>query len=191
VSPDVDLMRRLQHADPTALDSLITCHGAVLRRHLERYVSPAEADDLLQEVWLRVWQRAGQWEGRGKVLAWLLAIATNLALNHLRGRRETVPLEAFPEEDVPDVSTLGGDAIVPGPEEQVAWREQLGRVQEAMAQLPGEKQEALRLVRVQGLKLDEAARLLQIPLGTLKSRLHHAHRLLMEHFEEEEQDEHF
>jgi DNA-directed RNA polymerase specialized sigma24 family protein len=41
-------------------------------------------------------------------------------------------------------------------------------------------------VRVEGLKLEEAARLLHIPLGTLKSRLHHAHRLLMEHFEEDE-----
>ncbi|NIR02115.1 MAG: hypothetical protein GTN78_18295, partial [Gemmatimonadales bacterium] len=49
---------------------------------------------------------------------WLLAIATNLALNHLRTRRETVPLEAFADEEVPDVATLGCDAIVPGPEEQ-------------------------------------------------------------------------
>ena len=181
----VELMGRVQDGDPHALGELITLYQQALRAHLERYVPAADADDLLQDLWLRVWQRAGQWDGRGRPLAWLLAIGTNLALNHLRSRRDVVPLEAFPDEEVPDVATLGGDAIVPGPEEQVAWRQQLGRVQEAMAQLPADKQEALRLVRVQGLKLDEAARLLQIPLGTLKSRLHHAHRLLMEHFEEE------
>ncbi len=182
------LMRRVQAGDAGALEELIRSSEALLRRHLERYVPAADADDLLQELWLRVWQRAGQWDGRGRPIAWLIVIATNLALNHLRGRRETVPLEAFPDEEVPDVATLGGDAIVPGPEEQVAWRQQLTRVQEVLAQLPPDKQEALRLVRVQGLKLEEAARVLDIPLGTLKSRLHHAHRLLMEHFEEEEPD---
>jgi len=181
----VELMGRVLDGDPHALGELMALYQQALRAHLERYVSAADADDLLQDLWLRVWQRAGQWDGRGRPLAWLLVIGTNLALNHLRRRRATVPLEAFPDEDVPDVATLGGDAVVPGPEEQALWRQQLGRVQEAMAQLPADKQEALRLVRVQGLKLDEAARLLQIPLGTLKSRLHHAHRLLMEHFEEE------
>ena len=185
--PGVELLRRIQHGDARALDGLIIHHQATLRAHLERYVSPADADDLLQEVWLRVWQRAQQWDERGRPLAWLLAIGTNLALNHLRGRRRTLPLEALSDQEVPDVATLGGEAIVPGPEEHAFWRERLGRVQRAMAQLPPEKQEALRLVRVQGYKLEEAARLLEIPIGTLKSRLHHAHRLLMEYLEEEDE----
>jgi len=184
----VGLLKRIQHGDARALDGFISHHQATLRAHLERYVAPADADDLLQELWLRVWQRAGQWDGRGRPLAWLLAIATNLALNHLRSRRQAVPLEAFPDEEVPDVAMLGGEAVVPGPEEHALWRERLGRVQKAMAQLPPDKQEALRLVRVQGHKLEEAARLLEIPVGTLKSRLHHAHRLLMEHLEEDEHE---
>jgi RNA polymerase sigma-70 factor (ECF subfamily) len=188
IDPGVDLIRRIRGGDEAALADLIAQNSQVLRVHLARYVAPADADDLLQELWLRVWERAGQWDGRGRPLAWLLAIATNLALNHLRGRRNVVPLEALPDEDVPDVATLGCDAIVPGPEEHALWRERLGRVQEAMAQLPPDKQEALRLVRVQGYPLKEAARLLEIPLGTLKSRLHHAHRLLMEHLEEDEHE---
>ncbi|MFB3882218.1 MAG: RNA polymerase sigma factor [Armatimonadota bacterium] len=187
--PGAELIRRICNRDEAALEELIAGNSPVLRAHLARYVAPADADDLLQELWLRVWERAGQWDGRGRPLAWLIVIATNLALNHLRSRRETVPLEAFPDEEVPDVATLGGEAIVPGPEEQAIWREQLGRVQEAIAQLPPDKQEALRLVRVQGYKLEEAARLLEVPVGTLKSRLHHAHRLLMEHFEEDGKDD--
>jgi len=188
VDPGVDLIRRIHGGDEAALADLIAENSPVLRLHLARYVAPADADDLLQELWLRVWERAGQWEGRGRPLAWLLAIATNLALNHLRGRRNVVPLEALSEDEVPDVATLGCDAIVPGPEEQALWREQLGRVWAAMAQLPAEKREALQLVRIQGYKLEEAARLLETPLGTLKSRLHHAHRLLMEHLEEDEHE---
>ena len=185
MSSAAELMQRLQHGDHQALAPLVEECEAVLRRHLERYIPPADADDLLQELWLRVWQRAGQWDGRGRPLAWMLAIATNLALNHLRRGRDLVPLEAAPDEEIPDVATLGLDATVPGPEEQAIWRARLGRVWEAVSQLPAEKQEALRLVRVQGYKLEEAARLLQIPVGTLKSRLHHAHRLLMETLEED------
>jgi RNA polymerase sigma-70 factor (ECF subfamily) len=188
VDSGVDLIRRICSGDEAALADLIAENSPVLRLHLARYVAPADTDDLLQELWLRVWERAGQWDGRGRPLAWLLAIATNLALNHLRGRRNVVLLEAFPDEEVPDVATLGCDAIVPGPEEQALWRERLGQVQEAMAQLPPDKQEALHLVRIQGYKLEEAAHLLKIPLGTLKSRLHHAHRLLMEHLEEDEHE---
>ena len=188
VDPEVDLIRRIHGGDETALADLIAENSPVLRLHLARYVAPADADDLLQELWLRVWERAGQWDGRGRPLAWLLAIATNLALNHLRGRRNVVPLEALSEDEVPDVATLGCDAIVPGPEEQALWRERLGQVREAIAQLPPDKQEPLRLVRIQGYKLEEAAHLLKIPLGTLKSRLHHAHRLLMEHLEDEDDE---
>jgi len=126
--PGAELIRRIRDGDGAALEELMARNSSVLRVHLERYATPADADDLLQELWLRVWQRAGQWDGHGRPLAWLLAIATNLALNHLRSRRNVVPLEAFPDEDVPDVATLGCDAIVPGPEEQVLWRERLGRV---------------------------------------------------------------
>jgi RNA polymerase sigma-70 factor (ECF subfamily) len=160
-------------------------HGAALRLHLGRYVAPADAEDLLQELWLRVWQRAEQWEGRGRPLAWLLAIATNLALNHLRGRREAVSLAAAGDDDPSETLASNADAILPGPEEQVFWRDQLDRVRAAVATLPAEKQAALRLVRLEGKSLQAAAQALGVPLGTLKSRLHHAHRMLMEQLEEE------
>jgi RNA polymerase sigma-70 factor (ECF subfamily) len=183
--PAVELMRRIQAGDADALDGLITRHEASLRRHLERYVTPADADDLLQELWLRVWQRAGQWDGRGRALAWLLAIATNLALNHLRRRRPAVSLAALGEEEFSETLASASDAIVPGPEDQAIWGDQLDRLRAAVTQLPADKQEALRLVRIEGRSVQEAAAELGIPVGTVKSRLHHAHRLLMERLEEE------
>jgi len=181
----VELMRRLQEGEAGALGELMALHGAALRLHLERYVSSTDAEDLLQELWLRVWQRAEQWEGRGRPLAWLLAIATNLALNHLRARREAVTLAAVSGDDPSETLASNADALLPGPEEQALWRDQLNRVRAAMAALPAEKQAALRLVRLEGRSLQEAARELGVPLGTLKSRLHHAHRMLMEQMEEE------
>ncbi len=175
-----DWMRGLE-----ALDGLIGCCGETLRRHLGRYVPTADAEDLLQELWLRVWQRSEQWEGRGRPLTWLLAVATNLALNHLRSKRAAVSLEALGPEDTSGNLASASEALMPGPEEQALWREQLDRVSTAVALLPPGKRAAIRLVRVQGYTVREAAALLGVPVGTLKSRLHHAHRLLMEQLEDE------
>jgi len=183
--PTVCLMRRIKRGDPSAVDDLITRHQAALRRHLERYVGAADADDLLQELWLRVWQRAGQWDGRGRPLAWLLVIGTNLALNLLRDRRPAVPLAALGDEEFSETLASASDAIVPGPEDQAIWGDQLDRVRAAVAQLPADKREALRLVRIEGRSVQQAAAALGIPVGTVKSRLHHARKLLMEQLEED------
>jgi RNA polymerase sigma-70 factor, ECF subfamily len=182
----VELMRRIQAGDAAAFGELITHHERVLRIHLERYVSATDAEDLLQEVWLLAWQRAGQWDGRGRLLGWLLAIATNTALNHLRRKREIVSLAQAELEDNAETPASISEAQLPGIEEQVLWREELQRIRMAMAALPENKQEALRLVRIEGRSLQEAADSLGIPIGTLKSRLHHARKLLMEQLEEAE-----
>lgn len=182
---EVDLMRRIRQADASAFDALMSRHARALRSHLARYVSRADAEDLLQELWLRVWQCAGQWDGSGRLLAWLLAIATNLALNHLRGRRALVSLAALAEDEFSETLATASDALVAGPEEQVLWHDQLDRVRSAMALLPARQQAALRLVRLEGRTLREAASILGVPVGTVKSRLHHAHRLLMEHMEDD------
>jgi RNA polymerase sigma-70 factor (ECF subfamily) len=182
---EAELMRRIQRADGGALDELIARHGGVLRRHLERYVPFTDAEDLLQELWLRVWQRASQWDGRGRLLAWLLAVATNLALNHLRARRPVISLSSVGAEEFSQALDAASDAILPGPEDQAVWRGEVERLRSAIELLPADQRAALRLVRLEGQSLREAAAALGVPVGTIKSRLHHAHRLLMEYLEDE------
>lgn len=179
------LLQGVRDGDAAALDELIRRHGPTLRRHLERYVSPADADDLLQELWLRVWQRAEQWDARGRLLGWLLAIATNLALNHLRRRRALVSLADFGDEEISDDISSALEAAIAGPEDRVIWGEQLRRVRSAMALLPPDKLEVLRLVRVENRSLRDAATALGVPIGTVKSRLHYAQRMLAEHLEDD------
>lgn len=181
--PSVGLLQRIRLGDASAFDDLITRHQSALRAHLRRYVSQTDTEDLLQELWLRVWQRAGQWQG-GKPLAWMLTIATNLALNHLR-RRQVLPT-TLEEEELLELSPTPSDALLPGPEEEVIWRDEVRRVSSALEMLPEEKQQALRLIRIEGMSLREAADRLGVPIGTVKSRLHHARKLLMEHLEGDE-----
>jgi len=109
-TPDCELMRRVQQGDAHAFEDLVRRHDRTLGLHLRRYVGPDDASDLRQEVLLRVWERAHQWEGRGSPLAWMLRIATNLALNHLRARRATEPLDG-PADDEGEPSEGFGDTI--------------------------------------------------------------------------------
>src|SRR5918911_756040 len=93
---DRELLERIARRDACAFEVLFERHRETVRRRLGAIVrDEAAAEDLSQEVFLRVWTRAEQWDGRGAARAWLLRVATHLALNHLRSvrRRREEPLE--------------------------------------------------------------------------------------------------
>lgn len=188
-----DLIRRICERDEHAFETLFARYREIVRRHLARTVRDEEAaDDLLQEVFLRVWTCAEQWDGRGAFKAWLLRIATNLALNHLRSvrRRREQPLEITTRNDtddeenespVPgwmiDASALGPDAAL----EQVERYELLWRLVDG---LPEEKHEVLRMVYEAEMDIRDVASALGIPDGTVKSRLHYAVKRLAREWKE-------
>jgi RNA polymerase sigma-70 factor (ECF subfamily) len=182
---DADLIRRIQQGDPEAFERLARSHASTLRAHLRRYVEPQAAEDLLQEVWLRLWQRAGQWKGSGTVIGWLLAIATNLALNALRARRPTESIDALIDSEEWDTVASASEAVAPEPEDEVIWRDALARTMTLIASMPEERQAVIRMARIEGKPLHEIAAALGVPVGTVKSRLHHATRWLTEQMEEE------
>jgi RNA polymerase sigma-70 factor (ECF subfamily) len=188
VSPsDAELANRIQARDAAAFELLYQRYCESIFRHLDGIVrQEAAAQDLAQEVFLRVWTRAEQWSGQGSFKGWLYRIATNLALNHLRGvrRKPAEPLRAddesgwdewSEEENMPapgwlvDTSTLGPDAAV----EQA---EQRARIRDALGALPEEKREVFRLVHEMELSIRDTAGRLGIPEGTVKSRLHYAEK---------------
>lgn len=177
---DPELMRQVADRDERAFDLLFQRHrGAVLRRLLRIVRDPSRADDLLQEVFLRLWTRGSQWSGRGAPRAWLMQIATRLALNDLRAgrRRRQRPLEGPPgDPDAPDggepVWMIDASAVSPGEPAIAAERDEW--LAALVASLPQGKREVLRLVHEEDMNVCEAAEELGIPVGTVKSRLHHA-----------------
>ncbi|MFT5365294.1 MAG: RNA polymerase sigma-70 factor (ECF subfamily) [Candidatus Latescibacterota bacterium] len=182
---DAELIQRIMKRDSEAFAVLFDRYIGQVTDHLTRMLRDAgAADDVAQEVFLRVWNRADQWSGAGAFQGWLFRIATNLALNHLRGkkRRREQPLEmpSMYDEDedenlVPgwmiDHVSLGPDAHV----EQSEQRQMLGRM---IADLPEEKREVFEMVHDEELGLGEVAKRLGIPEGTVKSRLFHARKKL-------------
>jgi RNA polymerase sigma-70 factor (ECF subfamily) len=179
--PDQELMEQIQAQQTWAFDQLFERYEVALHRHVYAIVrdEPA-ADDLLQEIFLRLWTHSNQWNGQGAVKGWLFRIATNLALNHLRSRRRhpeqplELPENLLEEDDLPDTPGWLVDTTSLGPAAVVEQVEQAARLQRVLYDLPEEKRELLHLVHQMEFSLREAADELGIPEGTAKSRLHYA-----------------
>jgi RNA polymerase sigma-70 factor, ECF subfamily len=180
---DRELIAAIIARDETACQELYEVYGEELRQHLARTVRDAvAADDLLQELLLRVWNSAEQWRGDALLKSWLYRIATNLALNYIRaqGRKKQEVLDLSQgriEEEgkapgwLVDEASLGADAVV----EQEERRRLLNGCIEALSE---EKREVLRLVYDAEMEVRAAAIELNVPEGTVKSRLYHARREL-------------
>ena len=160
--------------------------------HIARIVrEPAATEDLVQEVFLRVWTRAEQWQGSGSVKGWLYRIATNLSLNHLRSvkRRPQQPLEIPTDDD--DDSPIPGwmvDASALTPEAQLEIVEQQKRLGQLINALPPDKQDVFRMVYDDEMDLQGVADALQIPEGTVKSRLYHSRKRLSKQWSQLEEN---
>jgi len=188
---DRELIARVRQRDAAAFDLLFRRYQKAIRRHLAGIVRDrSSAEDLLQEVFLRVWTRAGQWRGQGTARAWLFRIATNLALNHLRAsrRRREQPLEpaaAASEEEEDAIPNWMADTASLTPHEILEKVERTERLGQLMDGLHEDRREVLRLVYEEEMTIQEAAETLRVPEGTVKSRLHYARKRLAQKWKEE------
>jgi RNA polymerase sigma-70 factor, ECF subfamily len=138
------------------------------------------ADDLTQEVSLRAFQAFGDFRGGAAAYTWLYRIAVNVVHRHRERRRcDTIPLEA------PEAMRLPADAAC-GPETLALQAERRAAVWSAIDRLPEELRTTLVLQVYEQLKYREVAAVLNVPVGTVKSRLNHTMRRLREEFKEHE-----
>lgn len=173
---DAQLMSRIAGSDPDAFDVLAARHEKAVTLRLRDIIRDSDAArDLTQEVLLRVWTHADQWDGRGSLNGWILRIATNTALNYLRTvrRRRESPMEFSTEEQ-----DYEADTSALRPEEAVELAERNRLFRRLVDELPADKREVLRLVHESGMEVQEVAEALGVPEGTVKSRLHYARKRL-------------
>jgi RNA polymerase sigma-70 factor (ECF subfamily) len=182
---DPQLIRQIQAGDTVAFETFFARYRQAMQAHVARIVrEPAATEDLVQEVFLRVWTRAEQWQGSGSVKGWLYRIATNLSLNHLRSvkRRPQQPLE-IPTDDGDDDNPVPGwmvDASALTPEAQLEIVEQQKLLGQLIETLPPDKQDVFRMVYDDEMDLHSVATALEIPEGTVKSRLYHSRKKIAE-----------
>ncbi len=136
--------------------------------------SPETAEDLLQETFLRILRSASGFEPRGSAGAWIYRIAANLAYSHWR-RERSRPLQGAAGDEALAVIPAPPDAI---PENERLRRAFLSDMDAALGRLDANKRIVFLLKVKEGLTYEEIASVLRCPVGTTKSRFHHAvHRL--------------
>lgn len=162
---DVSIMKRLTAGDTTAAGELYDRYGrqvyALACRMLE---DAATAEDVTQECFVKVWQRAGQFDPkRGRLATWVLHIAYTTTVDVIRTRKRVQP-SRFDEqpEETDHAADTAGDA------ETAVLAEQ---VRSALLRLPGEQRQVLDMAYWGAMSQQEMATALGIPLGTVKSRV--------------------
>ena len=163
-SSDAELLRLVAGGDEAALASIYDQYASILLGLLLRILrSRGEAEDVLQEVFLQVWRRAGDFdESRGRGFTWLVTLARSRAIDRLRAldsRSRTAAASASEPSDF--VSDASADTF---------RAEQREIVQAALAQLPDEQRRTLLLAYEEGLTQTEIAERTGQPLGTVKTR---------------------
>lgn len=162
---DVQILRAVADGDEQALGQLYDRYRLILFGLILRILhSQAEAEDVLQEVFLQVWRRASSFdETRGRPFTWLVTLARSRAIDRLRslGSRDRTATESA-REVIDSISDAATDAIK---------SEQSAVVRRALAELPEEQRRSLVLAYFEGLTQTEIAERLNTPLGTIKTRM--------------------
>jgi RNA polymerase sigma-70 factor (ECF subfamily) len=177
---DIQLLRRIGDGDEDAMAAFYREHGrVVLSQVLLVTGERALAEEVVQDTMLAVWRGAASFRGESSARSWVISIALRQTRDRLRGRRLRVVDGAF----LADQPGSG-----PGPEVTALDRAELGEVKVAIQDLAPSHRELLGLVFGSGLSLPEVASVLDIPVGTVKSRLTAARTALSRILNEKGQD---
>lgn len=162
--PIADLLHRIAAQDRAAFREAYAATASKLIGVLIRMLGErAEAEDALQEVFTRVWLRAGRYDAaRGRGMTWLIAIARNIAIDRLRARRDTT-------SDAPTLDALID--MAPGPERQLIASGEARRVVDCLGQLEPDRADAVRRAYLGGVSYADLARRHNVPLNTMRTWL--------------------
>lgn len=177
MDPDAELVERWQAGDAQAFEALVRRHQArVYRLVLRMLGSPEEAEDVAQEAFLSLHRHGHRFRRESRFSTFLYRVATNAALN----RRRTLGRTRSREDELAARQAAGDDlpTVPPGPEDAVHGAQLQQRIQEALLDLSPDLRAAVVLYDVEGQSYREIAKALDIPEGTVKSRIHRARSAL-------------
>jgi RNA polymerase sigma-70 factor (ECF subfamily) len=172
-APDAILVEQVAQGDLGALGELYDRYARDVWRAARRALPDgADVEDVVHATFLNLPRIAGSYDGRDRCRNWLCGIGVRLAMRHRRGAgRFRRMLDAF-------AGTLGGWTM--DPERKASGHEELAALERAVAALSEKKRAVFVLVELEGLSAEEAARALDVPPATVRTRLFHARRELQE-----------
>jgi len=170
-----DLIARAQRRDPAAFDALVQAYSARLYGYFYRLTGARhDAEDLLQELFVRLVRMIGEYRHDGRFDAWLFRIATNLVRDRLRRAKKAPVVGLEPSQKDWESATLDqrSDRMSPDPSEVVHRAEQVDQLQRAIGQLPEAEREVILLRHFSQMSFRQIAELMGTPLGTALARAH-------------------
>jgi RNA polymerase sigma-70 factor, ECF subfamily len=179
VSDDTKLIADCLRGNTAAFGELVSRYQDRLFNTVVQLLDhPEDARDVVQEAFLHAYQSLHSFKGDARFFTWLYRIAVNTAISLKRKRRMVLRLQPTTE------TGLGIDPLDPNeanrPGHAMEMAEQEKRVHEALGRLSSEHRTVLVLKDMDGLKYEEMAEVLQVPIGTIRSRLHRARLELRE-----------
>jgi RNA polymerase sigma-70 factor (ECF subfamily) len=177
------LMGRIAKGDEEALRDLIEKHqGAVYGTIAKMLGDPVEAQDLAQQVFVRVYRAAGSYRATAQFKTWMFTIVRNLVFNEHRRRSRATFVSLHPQENESGYSGSNGldlpDVANKTPEENMLQREMLRKIDEAILALPEQQRLAIVLRRFDEFSYEEIAEILKTSVQATKSLLFRARETL-------------
>lgn len=151
-------------------------HGGLVLGYCNRLLADRSlAEDVAQDVWMKVIHSAEKYESRNQLRPWLLTIARHTSLNILRSRKNWVELEDSEHE-----AAGAADNVEPTTLESLVTRGRSLEVRNAIDALPALQRTALSLLTIEGLSYDEIAKAMGLGLGAVKTHIHRGRQTLTE-----------
>ena len=171
-STDLSLLQRIAARDTAALAELYDRHNRLLFGLILRIVRDrGEAEEILQEVFVRVWTRAETYDAQmGGPLTWIVRVARNCAIDRLRARRVRATMDAQ-AIDFAAVEAAAPATGIQTPEAAVLIAERRRTLTDALAGLPAEQRQLIEAAFFEGYTHSELAQRYGLPLGTVKTRI--------------------
>ena len=165
VSPDAALMKQLLRRDVSAFEELYERHSRIVYSLVLRILQQGStAEEVVQDVFLQLWRNSARYDLNRPFVPWLLTLARNRALDHLRLKSERQRRREEQTEEFPQIA-----AATPEYEKALDESRRAERVRSLMGSLPATQKKAIELAYFEGLSHSEIAASLHEPLGTVKS----------------------
>lgn len=167
---DLTLLKRIERKDQQALSELYDRYGSLLYTVCRGILaSSEEAEDVLQEVFLLIWKKSNTYvESRGTVYSWIVTMCRNKAIDTLRSRRFKKQQQ---EIDINEAKEILSDDHRLNPQDQVVFLDYQHIIQTTLRRLSRDQVRILELSYFKGYSQSEIARMLRMPLGTVKTKM--------------------
>lgn len=181
---DFELVKRASAGEPGAFDEIFHRYRDQIYSLAYRMTgNAAEAEDLCQEVFMVALKKMDSFEGRSAFSTWLYRVAINRSRDYLRKKKRSLDTVSSSEEGTPEIADSSNSPTTV-PEMAAVSADAQRLVQQALMKLPENLRAPLVLHELEGLEYSEVARLLRLPVGTVKSRIFRARTRLGDLLEE-------